>query len=65
MCGAGTGGVVNVAKGLKRLLDKKQKRARREKVMKGGEKINSDDEEEDGGDGEGVNEGPGDFRIES
>lgn len=54
-----------MAKGLKTLLDKKQKRARREKVMKGGEKINSDDEEEDGGDGEGVNEGPGDLRIES
>lgn len=53
-CGAGTGGVFNVAKGLTKLLDKKRERARRrrEKAIEEGEEVDSDDED-DGGGGEG------------
>ena len=53
-CGAGTGGVFNGAKGLKRLLDKKRERAKlkREKAIANGEEIDDDDTEEgaEGGD---------------
>lgn len=62
-CGAGTGGVFNMAKGLKKLLDKKRERVRRrrEKAIADGEKVDSDEEEEeeDGGHGEGVDASPG------
>jgi len=46
-CGAGTGGVFNVAKGLKKLLDKKRERAarQRQKAIEAGEEV-SDEEEE-------------------
>ncbi|KAI4274371.1 MAG: hypothetical protein L6R38_006111 [Xanthoria sp. 2 TBL-2021] len=46
-CGAGTGGVFNGAKGLKRLLDKKRDRARkrREKALAEGKEVDEDDEE--------------------
>ena len=46
-CGAGTGGVFNGAKGLKKLLDRKRERAakRREKAIEAGEEV-SDEEEE-------------------
>jgi RING finger protein 113A len=46
-CGAGTGGVFNVAKGLKKLLEKKRRRAaeRRSKAIEAGEEV-SDEEEE-------------------
>lgn len=45
-CGAGTGGVFNVAKGLKKLLDRKRARAAkiREKAIEAGEEV-SDEEE--------------------
>lgn len=47
-CGAGTGGVFNVAKKLTALLDKKRERARkqREEAIANGEEV-SDEEEED------------------
>jgi RING finger protein 113A len=47
-CGAGTGGVFNVAKGLKKLLERKRGKAakRREMAREAGEEIS---EEEDGG----------------
>ena len=46
-CGSGTGGVFNVAKKLKTLLEKKRERARkrREKAIKNGEEIDGDDQE--------------------
>lgn len=46
-CGSGTGGVFNVAKGLKKLLERKRERAarRREKAIEAGEEV-SDEEEE-------------------
>jgi len=49
VCGAGTGGVFNVAKNLKKLLDKKRERARkrREKAIEAGEEISSSGEEEE------------------
>lgn len=53
-CGAGTGGVFNGAKGLKKLLDKKRDRARkrREEAIAEGKEIDEDDEEmEEVGDG--------------
>lgn len=52
-CGAGTGGVFNGAKGLKRLLEKKRDRAKqkREKAVANGEEIDDDDTEE-GAEGE-------------
>ncbi|BDD58644.1 RNA-splicing factor [Monascus purpureus] len=48
-CGAGTGGVFNVAKRLNHLLDKKRERARkrREKAIAEGEEVSSDDDEEE------------------
>ena len=48
-CGAGTGGVFNSAKRLKKLLEKKRERAarRREAAIAAGEEV-SDDEEEPG-----------------
>lgn len=61
-CGAGTSGVFNMAKGLKKLLDKKRERARRrrERAIADGEEVDSDDEEEeDGGGGEGLDGVPG------
>lgn len=47
-CGSGTGGVFNVAKGLKKLLDRKRERAakRREKALEAGEDVSEDEEEE-------------------
>jgi RING finger protein 113A len=47
-CGAGTGGVFNVAKKLNRLLDKKRERAkkRREKAIENGEDIEEEEEAE-------------------
>ncbi|KAJ5104818.1 hypothetical protein NUU61_002165 [Penicillium alfredii] len=49
-CGAGTGGVFNVAKKLNALLDKKRERARklREKAIAEGEEVSEEDEENDG-----------------
>lgn len=46
-CGAGTGGVFNVAKKLNRLLDKKRERARkrREKAIAEGEEVSSEEED--------------------
>ena len=46
-CGAGTGGVFNIAKGLKKLLDKKRERAkkRREKAIADGEEVDEDSDE--------------------
>jgi RING finger protein 113A len=45
-CGSGTGGVFNVAKGLKKLLDRKRERAakRRERALEAGEDV-SDEED--------------------
>ncbi|KAL8782098.1 MAG: hypothetical protein Q9213_005709 [Squamulea squamosa] len=53
-CGAGTGGVFNGAKGLKKLLDRKRDRARRrrEKALEEGKEV-SEEEEEDGHQDEG------------
>lgn len=55
-CGAGTNGVFNVAKGLKKLLDKKREiaRKRREKAIADGEEVESDDDEGGGGGGVAV-----------
>ncbi|KAI9766040.1 MAG: RNA-splicing factor, partial [Candelina submexicana] len=48
ICGAGTGGVFNGAKNLRRLLDKKRERAkrRREKAIENGEEVSEDDDED-------------------
>jgi RING finger protein 113A len=48
-CGAGTGGVFNVAKGLMKLLNKKRDRAakRRQKAIEAGEEVSGDEEEEE------------------
>ena len=48
-CGAGTGGVFNVAKGLKKLLDRKRERAakRRQKAIDAGEEVSEDEEPEE------------------
>jgi RING finger protein 113A len=50
ICGAGTGGVFNVAKGLKKLLERKRKRAaeRRQKAIDAGEEPSEEEEEEEG-----------------
>ncbi|KAL8734597.1 MAG: hypothetical protein Q9181_003163 [Wetmoreana brouardii] len=50
-CGAGTGGVFNGAKGLRKLLDKKRERARRrkEEAREKGEEVSEEEEEEEGG----------------
>jgi len=47
-CGAGTGGVFNVAKGLKKLLNKKREKAakRRQKAIEAGEEVSDEEEEE-------------------
>lgn len=47
-CGAGTGGVFNVAKGLKKLLDRKTERAakRRQKAIEAGEEVSEEEDEE-------------------
>lgn len=47
-CGAGTSGVFNVAKGLKKILDKKRERAKRirEEAIANGEEVSSEEEEE-------------------
>lgn len=49
-CGAGTGGMFNGAKNLRKLLDRKRERARkrREKAVENGEEV-SEDEEDEGG----------------
>lgn len=46
-CGAGTGGVFNVAKGLKKLLERKREAAarRREKAIEAGEEVSEDEED--------------------
>lgn len=48
-CGTGTGGVFNIAKNLKKLLDKKRERAKRkrEKALMKGEKFDDDDDGDD------------------
>ena len=50
ICGAGTGGVFNGAKQLKRLLDRKRERSkkRREKAIANGEEVSEGEEEEEG-----------------
>jgi len=51
-CGAGTGGVFNGAKNLRKILDRKRERARkrREKAIEAGEGVSEEDEEDDEGD---------------
>lgn len=46
-CGAGTGGVFNVARGLKKLLDRKRERVakRRQKAIEAGEEVSEEEEE--------------------
>ncbi|ELR04941.1 RNA-splicing factor [Pseudogymnoascus destructans] len=46
-CGSGTGGVFNVAKGLKKLLERKREaaRKRRERAIEAGEEVSEDEEE--------------------
>lgn len=53
-CGAGTGGVFNVAKKLSALLDKKRERARklREEAIANGEAVSEEEDGEDGEDGD-------------
>jgi RING finger protein 113A len=48
-CGAGTGGVFNGAKELKKLLDRKRDRAakRRQKAIEAGEEVSNEEEEEE------------------
>jgi RING finger protein 113A len=48
-CGAGTGGVFNVAKKLTALLDKKRERARkqREEALANGEELSDEEEDSD------------------
>ena len=50
-CGAGTGGVFNVAKKLKTLLERKRERARkrREKAIENGEEVSGDEDQEEVG----------------
>lgn len=50
-CGAGTGGVFNGAKGLRKLLERKRERARvrREKALENGEEVGSEEEGAEGG----------------
>jgi RING finger protein 113A len=47
-CGAGTNGIFNGAKGLKKLLDRKRERAkrRRERALEAGEEVSAEEEEE-------------------
>jgi len=46
-CGAGTGGVFNMAKGLKKLLERKRERVKRmrEKAIEAGEDVSDEDED--------------------
>lgn len=48
-CEAGTGGVFNVAKGFKKLRDRKRERAakRRQKAIEVGEEVSEDEEPEE------------------
>lgn len=48
-CGAGTGGVFNVAKGLKKLLERKRERAqkRRQAAIEAGEEVSDQEEDEE------------------
>lgn len=48
-CGSGTGGSFNVARGLKKLLERKRERAaaRRQKAIEAGEEVSEEEEEED------------------
>ncbi|MCJ1276588.1 RNA-splicing factor [Puttea exsequens] len=48
-CGAGTGGVFNGAKNLRKILERKKERAkkRREKAIEAGESVREDEDEED------------------
>lgn len=50
-CGAGTGGVFNGAKGLRKILDRKRERAkrRREKAIEAGEEVSEEEEDEEDG----------------
>ncbi|KAI4087808.1 MAG: hypothetical protein LQ344_006564 [Seirophora lacunosa] len=50
-CGAGTGGVFNGAKGLRRLLERKRERAKAKRER--GEEVAGEEEEEEGIEGEG------------
>jgi RING finger protein 113A len=52
-CGAGTGGIFNAAKNLRRLLDKKKKKARvrKERAREKGEEVSEDEEDGDGEEG--------------
>ena len=53
-CGAGTGGVFNGAKGLRRILERKRERGRRRRERRREEgEGGSSGEEEDEGEGEG------------
>ena len=47
-CGAGTGGVFNVARGLKKLLERKRERAqkRRQAAIDAGEEVSDEEDEE-------------------
>lgn len=51
-CGAGTGGVFNGAKNLRKILDRKRDRAkkRREKAIEAGEEVSEEEDEEANGD---------------
>ena len=55
-CGAGTGGVFNVAKRLNRLLEKKRERVkkRKEKAVENGEEVDEEDEEDEEDETEGT-----------
>lgn len=57
-CGTGTGGVFNIAKNLKKLLDKKRERAkmRRQKALEDCEEVEDDiDDDDEGGSGRNEN----------
>ncbi|KAK0513386.1 hypothetical protein JMJ35_004372 [Cladonia borealis] len=59
-CGAGTGGVFNGAKGLRKILERKRERARRRRERRreeGEEEGGSSEEEEEGDEGGGQDEG--------
>ncbi|CAG8948656.1 hypothetical protein HYFRA_00001776 [Hymenoscyphus fraxineus] len=49
-CGSGTGGVFNVAKGLKKLLERKRASAakRRQKAIEAGEEVSEEEDEDEG-----------------
>ncbi|KAI9822977.1 MAG: RNA-splicing factor [Phylliscum demangeonii] len=58
-CGAGTGGVFNAAKQLRKLLEKKRERARKRKEAQRAEgaDVSDDDDDDDGDDGNGDHDG--------